>query len=161
MGEGAYDRLHALARALILDTFRKNPELAERFVLQTADGRTDVNVGSALVVAMLRASYDGNVRDIRNLLSRAMTETHDPPLMPPSDLRAWNTPPTMPPPARDVPAPDDDVDDLLGGMDPEARRIHDTLERVGWHKQRAAEALGITRHQLDRLMKKLGIERPK
>jgi transcriptional regulator with GAF, ATPase, and Fis domain len=39
--------------------------------------------------------------------------------------------------------------------------LHDTLERVGWHKQRAAEALGITRHELDRLMKKLGIERPK
>jgi two-component system response regulator HupR/HoxA len=121
-----------------------------------------MNVGSALVVALLRASYEGNVRELRNLLLKAMTETGegDGPLMPPRDLRPWRTPPTMPPPTRDEPPAADDIDALLGGVHPEARRIHEVVERLHWNVSRSAIELGMQRGALIRLMKKLGIERP-
>jgi two-component system nitrogen regulation response regulator GlnG/two-component system response regulator HydG len=144
-----------LARALILDVYRKNPDLAARFVRKTADGKMDVVVSYKLVRAILRASYEGNVRDLRNLLLRAMTDTREPPLLPPADMSPWRAPP---PPAARGPV-DTDVDDLLGGIDPEAQRIQAELDRQGGNVTRAAKELGISREALYRQIRKHEMKR--
>ena len=42
----------------------------------------------------------------------------------------------------------------------EAANLQAVLERHDWNVSRAAEALGMSRHVLARLMKKLGIQSP-
>ncbi len=145
-----------LARALVLDAYRKNRELTAPFVRETAGGEgMEVDFDARLVLAMLRASYGGNVRDLRNLLLRAMTDTHAPPLAPPVDMSPWS-----PPPPRVARGPvDSDVDDLLSGIDPEAQRILAELDRQGGNVSRAAKELGISRDALNRVLKKLETKR--
>jgi two-component system response regulator HydG len=146
-----------LARWLILQEHHRNPGLASRFVRPEKSGRLEVRLAPALVLTLLRCPYDGNVRDLRNLLVRAMAETPEPPLMPPADMTPWQKPPTLPSPEPDV---GEEVVELLDGYGPTADQVLAALQKHGWHQGRAASALGITRDPLRRLMKKFGIRRP-
>jgi two-component system nitrogen regulation response regulator GlnG/two-component system response regulator HydG len=147
-----------VARALILREYQRNQALASRFVRPGRSGRLEVMLAPALVLALLKCPYTKNVRDLRNLLVRAMTETVEAPLMPPEDMTPWQRPPTLPPPAPG--GGGEDVGALLDGLGPSADDILAALIEHGWHQGRAAKALGIKRDQLRRRMKKFGIERP-
>jgi two-component system nitrogen regulation response regulator GlnG/two-component system response regulator HydG len=144
-----------LARALILDIYRKAPDLAAPFLRVDADGRMDAVVSARLVVAMLRASYGGNARDLRNLLLRAMADNPEPPLVPPNDMTPWLAPPPRVAPGAVDPA----IDDLLGGFDREGERIQAELRRQGGNVSSTARQLGMSRDALNRAMKKLEMKR--
>jgi two-component system nitrogen regulation response regulator GlnG/two-component system response regulator HydG len=143
-----------IARTLILKEHRDNPELASRFVRPGHSGRLEVHLAPALVLTLLRCSYEGNVRDLHNILVRAMTETAEPPLMPPADMTPWRKPPTLPPPA--LVEEEEEVDE----SGPSAATVLAALEKHGWHQGRAAQLLGLTRDQLRHRMRKFGIRRP-
>ena len=148
-----------IARALVLKQAMGNSELAGPFVCADARGRQQAQLSMALILAMLRGSYDGNVRDLDNLLVKAMTETAEPPILPPADLTAWRPPPTMPPPAPDLPD-DAEIEDLFDGFSYSKGWVLGALVRGGWNVARTAKANGMDRDKLRRLMKKFGIRRP-
>jgi DNA-binding NtrC family response regulator len=148
-----------LVRHLLQLEALTNPALAARFVRAGAGGRPEVDVAAALILVLLRWPHDGNLRDLRNLLLRAMTETAGPSLMPPVDrLRR------LPPPAtEDI----EDVQQLLDGIRSpnevimqSKELLHPHMVRHGWQLQKAAKAVGIDRHALARLLEKHGIRRP-
>jgi two-component system nitrogen regulation response regulator GlnG/two-component system response regulator HydG len=148
-----------LARLLVLEEARTNPGLAGPFVRPGVGGRLEVDFAPALIQTVLRAWYSGNVRDLRNLLLRAMNDKRDPPMLPPRDMTPWMHPPPLPAPS--TPS----VEALLGGVrgapGPSAERILDELTRNNGRRAPTAKALGMKdRFELDRRMKKLGIVWP-
>jgi two-component system nitrogen regulation response regulator GlnG/two-component system response regulator HydG len=152
-----------LARSLVLQaTNGKMREAALPFVYEGATGRAEVHMAPALILAMLKAPLDGNVRDIRNILGVAMAEGSEPPLMPPADMSQWVLP-TIPPPAAQPPAQEEvpGAEELLDGFGPTKGDMLSALDKHGWHLGRTADGLHMSRDQLKRRMKKFGIERPK
>jgi DNA-binding NtrC family response regulator len=148
-----------LARLLVLEEARTNPGLAGPFVRPGVGGRLEVDFAPALIQTVLRAWYSGNVRDLRNLLLRAMNDKRDPPMLPPRDMTPWMHSPPLPAPS--TPS----VEALLGGVrgapGPSAERILDELTRNNGRRAPTAKALGMKdRFELDRRMKKLGIVWP-
>ncbi|HTQ41240.1 MAG TPA: sigma 54-interacting transcriptional regulator [Polyangiaceae bacterium] len=173
-----------IARALVLEAAREGSDLAPRFVRRDASGWPYVAFAPAMVQAMVRSRYDGNARALRNLLFQAMNESFDAAtaenairagkgeplidmnvltLSPPSNLDPWRTPPSMVPPGPEDGVP---VDDLIAGIgvDPKPglseEHVRKALEKSLGNRGKAAKALGISRHQLYRLMKDLGIVEP-
>ena len=164
-----------LAQNIVLTEARERPQLAARFVDEGTDGRRSVRMTGAFVLAMLRSSYDGNVRDLHNLLLRSMNESRGDELEQPSDMRPWRVRPSLPPPEpeparEEEPAPDADDTDRHPALDdgdpdvdllaPSESVVRETLETRGWNQTTAAQALGISRYALKRLMRKYKIERP-
>ena len=141
-----------LARAIVLKEAERNPRLAGPFVYRGPSGRLEVKMAPALVLALLRWSWDGNVRQLGNLLVNAMTENKTPPLMPPAEMSQWRLPPTVPPPPTRPPpkaeAEQEDPDVV------EERRIREELARHDGRMEPTAKALGLNRHQLARRMTK-------
>ncbi|HEX8791632.1 MAG TPA: sigma 54-interacting transcriptional regulator [Polyangiaceae bacterium] len=172
-----------IARALVLEEARKeDADLAPRFVRHDASGWPYVAFAPAMVQTMVRSRYEGNARGLRNLLFAAMNESYDAAvaenamraskgeplidlnaltLSPPANLDPWRTPPSIVPPE-----PDEEVEDLVAGIGatPKAAftesQIRAALEKCLGNRAKAAKLLGISRHQLYRLMKEYGIEEP-
>lgn len=157
--------LPLIARHLVLATREKNPALAEKFVSMEG-GQPHVRMAAAFVVALLRSKYEGGVRDLENVLKRAMVESLGDTIEQPVDMRPWRTP-TLPPPAP-PPSPDDtepntalDVQNLLDGIrGPSRAEIVAALVRRRWNQTKAAEDLGMSRDQLKRRVAKLKIREP-
>ncbi len=147
-----------LARYLVLREGKANPKLVEPFVTTDAAGRQQVQFSPALVLAMLGAHYPGNLRDLRNLLVRAMTEQSEGPLRPPADMTPW-TKPSLPEPAA-PPDADDLLAGLRGGRQLTQGTIWQALARADGNQSEAAKLLGITRDKLRWWMKKYRIDRP-
>lgn len=170
-----------IARALVLEEARKkDANLAPRFVRHDASGWPYVAFAPAMVQTMVRSRYEGNARGLRNLLFAGMNDSLDAavaenavraskgePLLdeneltlsPPVNLDPWRTPPSIVPPE-----PDEEVEDLIAGLGADRRpapteeQVRAALDEHGGHRGNAAKALGISRHQLYRLMKELGLE---
>jgi DNA-binding NtrC family response regulator len=153
-----------IARRIVLAMREKNPPLAEKFVT-TEDGPPHVRMTAAFVVALLRSTYAGGVRELENVLGRAMVESEGDTLEQPMDMHPWRRP-TLPPPA--APSPDDtepnavaEVQELLDGI-----RGHDdaavlaALERRGGNQTKAAGDLGMSRDQLKRRLAKMKKREP-
>jgi DNA-binding NtrC family response regulator len=143
-----------IARALILDLAKRNPELAGRFVTTDAEGRQDVPFSPLLVRTLIGAHYPGNVRDLRNLLVAAMTEQTQGPLLPPADMTPWTAP------APPAPEEEHEADTLLAGLTGGSTedRIRRTLKANGGNVSRTAKMLDMSRDKLRWWMKKFGID---
>lgn len=158
-----------LARNFVLAEARKPPPpgerepLAKRFVAEDEAGRPYVRITQGFMLAMLRSSYEGNIRDLQNLLLKSMAESSGNELEQPSGMPVWREGPSLPPPADDTdrnPALDSDavVPDLLP---PPREVVVAALEKSGWNQLQAAAALKRSRYALKRLMDDYGIKRPK
>ncbi|MDP8983246.1 MAG: sigma-54 dependent transcriptional regulator [Acidobacteriota bacterium] len=124
------------------------PPLAELFLRQQNPSAT---LSSCAVEALLAHSWTGNVRELRNVITRAAV------LAPGLDIRRSDLSPEMQRPRLNgVAAATESSDSNLEGM--EKRMILDVLNRTKGHHQQAAELLGISRRTLSRKLKLYGME---
>ncbi len=136
------------------------PALRERSddILQLADHILDRLSGSknrldeSARSALLRYTFPGNVRELENLLERAVTLCRDGTIR--ADDLAFRVGGSPIPPLQERAL--SDLGDQLEGVQRQA--IVDALERTRYNKTAAAKILGLTFRQLRYRIKKLGIE---
>ncbi len=133
------------------------PLLVEHFVdvLNAERGRSIRGVTEAAMAALMRYTYPGNVRELRNIIERAyILCEHDeihPECLPPAIFEPADAPPPCPgrpshaPPLRRLPP------------DEQRRLIRRTLRAHHGHRRRTADSLGIDPSTLWRKMKKFDI----
>jgi formate hydrogenlyase transcriptional activator len=128
------------------------PVLVRHFVREAGHrmNRRALWISPSAMEAIVSHSWPGNIRELQNLLERAVIRS----------------------PGDELQVPLDDLDDdaeiesgVDGGTLKEAERLHilATLKKTGWvlsGPRGAATRLGINRSTLQFRMKKLGIERP-
>ncbi len=144
------------------------PELATLFLERLAqrEGIAIPKLAPSALAAMERYSFPGNVRELENMLERAMAlfdgkeiSAHDLQLVDPeeSDLRS-----VSPEPATETAAPEkyvtpaSSLDEHMADI--EKTILQKTLEETRWNRTAAAKKLGISFRQLRYKLKKLGIE---
>ncbi|AGC45008.1 sigma-54 dependent DNA-binding response regulator [Myxococcus stipitatus DSM 14675] len=124
------------------------PELARHFLAEMggARGRAGVGLQADAESALMRYPWPGNIRELRNVLERAVLLSGGGPLSR-GDLRFES--------ATDEPSGDDNL--TLEEL--ERRHIERVLRRENGHVERAALRLGIPRSSLYERLKRLGINR--
>ncbi len=144
------------------------PELTALFLERLAqrEGIAMPKLAPSALAAMESYSFPGNVRELENMLERAMAlfdgkeiSAHDLQLVDPeeSGLRS-----VSPEPATETAAPEKNVtpatplDEHMA--DVEKAILQKTLEETRWNRTAAAKKLGISFRQLRYKLKKLGIE---
>jgi formate hydrogenlyase transcriptional activator len=131
------------------------PLLARHFIQRFARrmGRRIESIPAAILDALVRYPWPGNVREMQNILERAVILSPGPSLqIPLGDLQ---------PPATPVPLPTAEPVTLA---DAEREHILGVLRETDWvvgGPQGAAARLGVKRSNLQWKMKKLGISRPR
>ncbi|MSR13132.1 MAG: sigma-54-dependent Fis family transcriptional regulator [Gammaproteobacteria bacterium] len=129
--------------------------LAEHVVTRLAAQANGVafTLSDAARTALLTYRFPGNVRELENILERAVTLC-DGTCIEPSDLRL----PVLSDAERQR-DPNDDTGELQLYLDNvERKRILDALEKTRWNKTQAAKQLGISFRALRYRLEKLGIE---
>jgi len=154
--EDLYYRLRVVA--LVLPSLRKRrediPPLVQHLLGQQALrlGREPPRITAGFMDALTRYDFPGNVRELRNLLERALVVCHCgellPEHLPPEVLLAAESA-VRPGPRRMLP----------GGtpVAPEERDLVAALEDHAWNRTATAAALGISRSTLWRRMKRAGL----
>jgi DNA-binding NtrC family response regulator len=122
--------------------------LAQAFVREFG-GLKGPSLASEAIEALQGYSWPGNLRELRNVLERAVLlagggiiHAHDLPL--PAAVRSASS-------AEDAP---------LSLQEVERRHIAAVLQRTGWHQGKAASLLGISAKTLYRKIREYGFERP-
>lgn len=128
-------------------------------------------IDSAAMQRLMTHSFPGNVRELENVLERAMTlctgntiaagELRLEAPRNPANSTPAGTPEEAPAPTPTVPAEDDaeppqSLEARMQAMERDA--IVEALEATRWNRTRAAEKLGLSFRQLRYKIKKLGIE---
>ena len=123
------------------------PMLAQGFVRESGGARPPT-LATESVEALQRYMWPGNLRELRNVLERAVLlagggiiHAHDLPL--PADSRA-----------------DDEDVERFSLAEVERRHIAAVLQRAGWHQGKAAQLLGISAKTLYRKIREFGFRRP-
>jgi two-component system response regulator AtoC len=137
--------------------------LAERFVAHAAHalGRSAAPVISpASARALIGHGWDGNVRELRNVIERAVLLCRGAVIEPPHLLLP--TPPeptlTMPPPGATSPT----LPAIGTGSSAEQHeRLLSALEQTGGNQKEAARLLGISRQTIGKWIDKFGVARPR
>ena len=148
------DLLHRLGQiSIYVPPLRERREdivpIAEFFLQQQ---NPTLSLSPDAVDAMYAYSWPGNIRELRNAVTKAAVVACSPRIAA-SDLRLGSTTARSRmngPVPIDAPAPN--LDRL------EKRAILDTLAKTNGHQQRAAEILGISRRTLSRKLKLYGAE---
>ncbi len=91
--------------------------------------------------------WPGNVRELENTLTRAVVLARGPAVTP--ELLSLG-------PASPASISESEADETLAAI--ERDHVQEVLRRVGGHKRRAVEILGISRPRLDRIIAKYGLE---
>jgi two-component system response regulator PilR (NtrC family) len=133
------------------------PQLVDVLLARVARhlGVAPPEVSDEAMQKLLAYSYPGNVRELENILERAVTLCSDGRIVP-EDIRLKQASG-----AEDAGEPYDEpaLDGLEGQLEHiEREAIVKALEQTRYNKTRAAELLGITFRQLRYRIKKLGIE---
>jgi two-component system NtrC family response regulator len=122
--------------------------LAQSFVREFG-GVRGPSLASEAIDALQNYSWPGNLRELRNVLERAVLlagggiiHAHDLPL--PAAVRSPSQP----------------EDASLALQEVERRHIAAVLQRTHWHQGKAAELLGISAKTLYRKIREYGFERP-
>jgi DNA-binding NtrC family response regulator len=135
-----------LARRLVLNAAREAPNLGDRFV-QGWDGRSgEPRLGQKLVTRLLGLAYGHHVRDLDQVLWRAMSTSSGHVIDDTAEVREAFPLPSSPPaePSR---------------AEPRSEDVQEALEANQGNVTRAARQLGLpNRYALYRLMRKLGID---
>jgi two-component system response regulator PilR (NtrC family) len=136
------------------------PLLAERFLgeigEQWGEGDTPV-ISDAAMEALKRHRYTGNVRELINILQRAVTMCEGN-VIQPSDLLLEHVEVHKSAQSEGVAAKDEDqsLDTYIEGI--ERKMLEDALQKARYNKTRAAELLGISFRSFRYKLKKFGIE---
>ena len=136
------------------------PELAAHFLsrLGAQNGDSQPVLGEQTIETLQRYAFPGNVRELENILERALTLC-DGEVIQPQDLQLpahnadeedLNQGPTLTPP--EGASLEDYLEDI------ERRAILNALEQTGQNKTAAAKLLGITFRAMRYRLKKLGLE---
>ncbi len=134
------------------------PSLAERFLEEVAaqwEGQSTPRISAAAMAALQRHRYTGNVRELINILQRAVTLCEgdvieeDDLLLEQVDVHDSQT---------DAQSKSDDqsLDSYI--EDIEKRMLEDALQKARYNKTRAAEQLGISFRSFRYKLKKFGID---
>jgi two-component system nitrogen regulation response regulator GlnG/two-component system response regulator HydG len=140
-----------LARHLLFAAAKESPDLAGRFVSRDASGRPIARFAAGFIDCALRQDLKTNTRQLEALLWKAMSESPQSEVVPPSEWRreSASSPPGAAMPGSSPPS----------SGEPSADEIRDALAAVGGSKGKAASILGLAnRFALYRLMKKHGID---
>ncbi|NIR30744.1 MAG: sigma-54-dependent Fis family transcriptional regulator [Gammaproteobacteria bacterium] len=149
-------RLHVIE--LRVPALRERPEdipqLAEHILGRLAEqaGTDPPALAPEAVQALQGYAFQGNVRELENILERAMTlcEGHT---VHAGDLGILDR---TQPAAKDSKAPSEDLGSVMESVEKEA--ILSALERTRWNKTAAARLLGISFGALRYRMQKLGLD---
>jgi len=144
------------------------PRLVRHFSQQFARrlGRLIETIPSAVMDALVRYTWPGNIRELQNVIERAVILSQGSSLeVPLSDLQAGSQSSEIRS-QRAASSPDSQRPDQTGGTLAEAEREHilGALRETGWvlgGPNGAAARLGMKRSTLYKKMKKLGISRDK
>ena len=123
------------------------PLLIEHFLKINGNGSKEIQLPGKIMEAMYYYDWPGNVRELQNVLHRYMTiKSLD--FMSPSPPRSSSV--TVYADSKH----DESCTNLITALERyEKALIMKTLEKNKWHRIRAAEVLGISRHTLFRKMK--------
>jgi Nif-specific regulatory protein len=127
------------------------PKLVGHFVVRAAKefGIPELSVSSKTVETLTQYQWPGNIRELQNVVERAVLMSDGPTLLPchlPPDIQVATTE-----------EPAEDASTLLGQ---ERSLIVKALKDHNWNQSSAARALGITRYHLRHRIKKYGIQKP-
>ena len=131
--------------------------LADHFLTRLS---LDMGIEPPVLTAEARAalaaySFPGNVRELENVIERALTLCEDGRITATDlDLKAE---PAHVPPAAAAPAASGELQSYLDEV--ERQRILAALEKTRWNKTRAAKELGITFRALRYRLEKLGLDK--
>ncbi|MDX2473600.1 MAG: sigma 54-interacting transcriptional regulator [Candidatus Krumholzibacteria bacterium] len=127
------------------------PQLAQKFTeqLSLTRGKRVTGVSSAALELLMRHNYPGNVRELENILEHAWVMCLE------RVIDVQHLPRRL-----QMMAPSVDDTAAKGLEKVEGLFILQVLERVGWHRGRAAQELGIHRTTLQRKIRKLGLLLP-
>ncbi|MES9902599.1 MAG: sigma-54 dependent transcriptional regulator [Sedimenticola sp.] len=149
-----YYRLHVVGLHLPPLAERRDdiPLLAFYFLRKHAlrMGRNVDDIDSAAMAALLEYDYPGNIRELENIIERAVTLTRE------AQLSIANLPPALV--ERSVHVVREEAGRLLTLVEREADYIRYVLEKSGQNRTHAAKILGIDRVSLWRKLKKYGME---
>jgi two-component system response regulator HydG len=170
--EARIEDVPLLARAIVCGEAERNPDLAGRFVSESsaAAGR-EAMVSQGMAVAMLRMRYEGGVRDLRNFLVRGMNETEEGAIEVPEEHgMLWGQRLASEPPrdeqmgecVEEASSVDGETgDDSAVGIGLSGSDLYEAITRCGWNVSLCAEAMGVSRHRLQRMLRCRGIRRPR
>ncbi len=129
------------------------PALAEALLLRLSGGnRTSCRLDKEAINALKRYDFPGNVRELRNLLQRAMVRCRDG-LIRAEDLGLdMSAVPAQAKSEMSVSRSSDSLADL------EKDHIRDLLDRHGGHRRSVADLLGVTERTLYRKLKQHGLK---
>jgi DNA-binding NtrC family response regulator len=129
------------------------PLLATHFLEKHAakQSKSITDISGDMMTALIRHDFPGNVRELENLIERAVTLNNG------QELQASDLPGYLQPGAEGADH-DETKDKLLTLEERERHYIKRVLEQTGGNKTRAAEVLGIDRVSLWRKIKKYSLE---
>jgi transcriptional regulator with GAF, ATPase, and Fis domain len=153
--EDLYYRLHVVPIRLpaLRDRAEDIPLLVEHFVAREAPrlGRSVTAVAADAMEQLQSYAWPGNIRELRNVIERALVMTSGDVLRLPAPLRAGAaTSPSLPAEVGTLP-----FAELVRRK--KIEWIREALERSGGNQRRAAELLGLHRPSLTRMIRELGI----
>jgi transcriptional regulator with PAS, ATPase and Fis domain len=157
--EDLYYRLYGIA--LEIPSLRERRDdilpLTDRFVEDLGDPSQRVVLSPAAREKLLEYNWPGNVRQLRNVIHRAIVMANGQQIGPEDlELRERESRPTMPVMRDEAP------EELRArAEDAEKKRILDALEECAGNQTRAAQLLGITRRVLVRKLEKFNLPRPR
>jgi len=134
------------------------PLLANRFLDEIRDqwqGEDTPEISEAAMEALKRHNYSGNVRELINILQRAVTMCESN-VIQPADLLLEQVGATEPMPTADDKGDDQSLDTYMEGI--EKKMLEEALKKARYNKTRAAELLGISFRSFRYKLKKFGIE---
>jgi DNA-binding NtrC family response regulator len=126
------------------------PLLVEHFIggLTRED---NIRISNDVIELMSRYSWPGNVRELKNVVERALVLASKGQVTPeclPVEIYGRKETPNLPPPDNKIPP-----SATRSLADLEREQILDTLNRVNWHRGKAANLLGITPKTLYRKLR--------
>mgnify|MGYP001819591271 FL=1 len=135
------------------------PLLANRFLAEISEQWNDEEmpkISDEAMECLKQHDYTGNVRELINILQRAVTMCEGNVIQPP-DLLLENMDVSEASPAEAADKPDDEsLDSYMEGI--EKKMLEDALRSARYNKTRAAEQLGISFRSFRYKLKKFGIE---
>lgn len=158
--EDLYYRLNVVPLQLppLRDRVEDIPRLVEHFIRQESPrlGREVKSVAAETMTALQKHPWPGNIRELRNVIQRALVLSEDEVLRLSGPLEGGGVPSG----AGGAPDPADGVPLAEQVRTFKVRVIRAALDRAGGNQRIAAEALGMHRQSLTRMIRDLGLQEP-
>ena len=142
-----------IQRPPLRDRPEDSPPLAEHFLARVAGGNTR-HLGPEAMQVLMNYSWPGNVREMKNVIERAVILSSGDELLPedlPLELRTHIA--SKAPLSNGHDYQPANLDEL------KKKQIISVLEQTGWHQGKASEILGISPSTLYRQLKSYGLTR--